>query len=302
METVLQQPATAFTRRDIHQQVTDTIIQQLEKGIVPWRQPWKGGNDRLFGLPKNFTTGNKYRGVNILLLWTSAYAKQLTTDEWASFKQWQAKEESVRKGEKGTMIVYYDTFEKEISGELQKIPFLKSSVVFNRCQLASYKPEDLDDLPKQDLVTRIEKADRFIANTQAIVEHHVGGAYYSQNDDKICMPYREFFLNTEDCTATEGYYSVLSHELTHWTGSKNRLDRINHKKYGDKNYANEELVAELGGSFLCTEFGISIVEKGSPASYIDHWLKVLKEDKHCLLTAASGASKAVDFLHGLQPQ
>jgi antirestriction protein ArdC len=115
------------------------------------------------------------------------------------------------------------------------------------------------------------------------------------------MPYREFFLNTNACTATEGYYSVLLHELTHWTGAKPRLERINNKKFGDENYATEELVAELGNAFLCAEFDIGILPKGNPASYIDHWLKVLKDNKQCIFTAASAASAAVDYLQALQP-
>ncbi len=302
MNTVQKDQSVSVSRRDLHQQVTDTIIQQLENGIVPWHKPWKGSGDRLFSMPKNYTTGNRYRGVNILLLWTSAFNKDFTTDEWGSFKQWQAKDEMVRKGEKGTLIVYYDTLEKEVDGELQKIPFLKSSVVFNRCQLASYTPENITDLPQEDLTSRIEKADRFISNTQAIVEHRVGGACYSPPVDKIFMPYREFFLNTETCTATEGYYSTLLHELTHWTGGKPRLDRINHKNFGDGNYATEELVAELGAAFLCTEFDIAVLPKGEHANYIGYWLEKLKNNKQCIFTAASAASAAVDYLQVLQPK
>lgn len=101
-----------YTHRDIHQQVTDTIIQQLEMGTVPWHKPWKGEDNRLFSIPQNFTTGNKYRGINILLLWSSAIKHDFPEQEWASFKQWQDKKESVRKGEKGSMIVYYDTLER----------------------------------------------------------------------------------------------------------------------------------------------------------------------------------------------
>lgn len=119
---------------DIHQQVTDTIIRQLEAGTIPWQQPWKGDNNRMLNLPKNLVSGKHYRGINIVLLWSAAIEKEYTSSEWASFKQWNAKSETIRKGEKGSLIVYYDTFEKEVDGELKKIPFLKSSVVFNRCQ------------------------------------------------------------------------------------------------------------------------------------------------------------------------
>ncbi len=103
-------------------------------------------------------------------------------------------------------------------------------------------------------------------------------------------------------TATEGYYSILLHELTHWTGNPKRLDRKKGKKLGDENYAVEELVAELGAAFLCADFGMAIAEKGDHASYISHWLTALKENKNFLFTAASEASKAVSYLEGLQPQ
>ena len=287
--------------QNLHQQVTDTIIQQLESGTVPWHQAWINGTQRSFKIPKNNTTGNQYRGINILLLWVSAFSKDLATDEWASFKQWQSKGEMVKKGERGSQIVYYDTFEKEFEGEIQKIPFLKSSVVFNRSQLTSFQPEVVEK-PVVDLTNCLMKADDFVQNTKAVIEHRDGQACYAPPSDKIYMPHREYFLNTETCSATEGYYSTLLHELTHWTGHQKRLDRIRNKKFADTNYATEELVAELGAAFLCAEMDIAIVDKGDHASYIASWLKVLKENKQCIFTAASGASLAVDYLHSLQPQ
>ncbi|RPD40611.1 ArdC family protein [Chitinophaga barathri] len=294
---------TAVTnRRDIHQQVTDTIIQQLEAGVIPWQQPWKGAESRIKKMPQNATTGKKYRGANILLLWTSAFNNDHLTDEWGSFLQWQQKKEVVRKGEKGTMIVYFDTMEKEKDGKIEKIPFLKQSFVFNRSQLASYDAatENAYLLNETSLVERIEKVDSFVMNTAA-VENEGFSANYLHNDDKIVMPFKEAFNDTAGSTATEGYYSVLLHELTHWTGSPKRLDRNFGKKFGDHAYATEELVAELGAAFMCAEFGITVPEKGNTAAYIDYWLNVLRQNKHCLMAAASEASKAVDFLHGLQP-
>ncbi|HEX9512985.1 MAG TPA: zincin-like metallopeptidase domain-containing protein [Puia sp.] len=297
-----QQPQTTstFTRHDLHQQVTDTIIQQLEKGIVPWHKPWNTPEVGL-RLPNNHTTGNYYRGVNILLLWTSVAKNEYATHKWGSFKQWNEKKESVRKGEKGTRIVYYDTMEKEIDGEIQKISFLKSSVVFNRCQLTSFTSADIKDAPQDDLVRRINKVDEFIANSQVEVDHHVGKACFTLSADKIFMPYPEFFIETPECTATEGYYSTLLHETTHWTGGAKRLNRKFGQEFGDKDYATEELIGELGAAFLCAEFDIAVLPKGDHANYIGYWLKVLKQNKHCIFTAASQASKAVDFLHQLQP-
>lgn len=293
---------SATERQDIHQQVTDTIIQQLEDGVVPWHKPWNGAESRMLALPKNHTTTKKYRGINILLLWASSIKNQFLTDDWGSFKQWQEKKESVRKGEKGSLIVYYDTFEKEVEGEIKEIPFLKKSFVFNRCQLVSYDPaENVKLLNETSLVERIEKVDAFIKNTSAVIVNQDLQAAYDPAADQILMPLPEAFNDTPSSTATEGYYATLSHELIHWTGHEKRMARNMGKKYGDRNYANEELVAELGGAFLCAEFGISVADKGNPAAYINHWLKVLKENKHCVLTAASEASKAVDYLQTLQP-
>ncbi len=290
-------------RGDIHQQVTDTIIQQLEAGTVPWHKPWKGGNQFSFSIPENFTTGNKYRGINILLLWSAAIAHEYPTQEWATFKQWQSKKEAIRKGEKGNLIVYYDTIEKEVDGEIEKIPFIKTSVVFNRSQLASYQPPESDINPDiVPLVEKIDRVDSFIHQTGANIEHKGDRACYIPSADQILMPEKTAFIDTEACTATEGYYSTLLHELTHWTGSKDRLNRTKGKKFGDENYATEELVAELGAAFMCAEFEITSTIKTDHASYIASWLKALKENKHCIITAASEASKAVSYLNDLQPK
>lgn len=291
------------SRRDLHEQVTDTIIQQLEKGVIPWHQPWKGNTVSIPPLPLNFSSGKRYRGINILLLWTAAINSQYTFAEWGTFKQWQQKQEAVRKGEKGNLIVYYDVLEKEVDGEIKKFPFLKSSFVFNRCQLASYEASEqtVQQEPTTSLVERIASIENLVSRCGAKIIHKGERACYIPSQDVIHMPPEELFLDTDTCTATEGYYSTLLHELTHWTGGKTRLNREGGKKYGDKGYATEELVAELGAAFLCAEHEISTMEKGDHASYINYWLQVLKDNKHCLITAASDASKAVDFLTASPP-
>lgn len=304
-DTTTKQQAATTNAKDIYQQVTDTIVRQLEAGTIPWHRPWNGSSDKLLSLPFNFTTSKSYRGVNILLLWGTAIEKQYNSPEWASFNQWKERKELIRKGEKGTMIVYYDTFEKEVDGEIRKIPFLKSSIVFNRCQLQSFEqPVEKGWEHEPLLVQKIDPIDEFFENTRACLDHIGSDACYIPADDTIYMPDMHKFKDTATCTATEGYYSTLLHELTHWTGAEKRLNRIGNKKfgkYGDENYATEELVAELGAAFLCADFGISTLDKGDHAAYIGHWLKVLKNNKYCLVDAASAASKAVDYLKGLQP-
>lgn len=288
-------------RTDLQQQVTDIIIGQLEKGIVPWEKPWIGNDMPALSIPKNNVTKNRYRGINILLLWGSALDRGYATQDWASFKQWQQKGETVNKGEKGNLVVYYDTFDREEDGEIKKIPFLKSSYVFNRCQLSSYQPETVQpELPKEPLVKRLESVEQFVHNTKALIEHGGGRACYIPSQDKIRMPSVEDFIGTATCTATESYYSVLLHELTHWSGNPKRLDRTKGKQFGDNNYATEELVAELGAAFLSAELEITQSPKEDHAAYIANWLEVLKNNKQCVFSAASEASKAVDYLQALQ--
>jgi antirestriction protein ArdC len=297
------QKGETFTvpRLDIHDLVTSTIIEQLEKGTVPWQKPWNGPNHKPLGLPENYITGNKYQGINIVLLWCSAIKHNYHSSEWGSFKQWQTKKEAIRKGEKGNLVVYYDTIEKEKDGEIQKIPFLKSSYVFNRCQLASFEPpaETEEPIDTFSLIEKIDAVEQFVSNTKAIIEQQGDRAFYSTATDKITMPYPEYFENTATCTATEGYYSTLLHELSHWTGHKERLNRLEKAKFGDKRYANEELVAEFSSAFLCAGFGIATLDKGNHASYIQSWLKALKEDNRCIFKAASEASKVYSYLHKL---
>lgn len=300
METSFLNDSKPASRKDLHQQITDTIISQLEKGTIPWKQTWI--NDiSMLSLPKNAVTGNRYRGINILLLWSAVQEKKYGTQEWASFKQWQSKNEFVRKGEKGSLIVYADTFEKDVEGEMKKIPFLKSSVVFNRSQLASYNPDETIAPAVKTEIDRNAVVDDFIENTFAKIEHREGDACYVPSLDQIFMPHSSSFIDVGNCSAAENYYSTLLHELTHWTGHKSRLDRLIKTGFGSDSYAQEELVAELGAAFLATEFGITAPEKENHTGYIAGWLKVLKNDKHFLVTAASEASKCVDFLSEIQP-
>lgn len=298
-------------RKDIHQLVTDRIVQQLEQGNIPWYKPWQGEGATL-ELPYNKVSQNHYNGINNLLLWCTAHEKQFASPEWATFKQWSENKETIRKGEKGTMIVYYDFLEKEVEGqdELQKIPFLKTYHVFNRCQLESYNGEDVNH-PDQDekmepLVSRIHAVDAFVENTKAIIQHGGERACFSPKEDMIQMPFQHSFVDTPACTATEGYYSVLLHELIHWSGADGRLERHKAKSQFQVNkqelYAKEELVAELGAAFLCAEFGINTLEKTNHAAYISSWLEALKSDKGLIIPAANQATKAVRYLKELKPE
>ena len=284
---------------DTYDLITGKIIEKMQDGNIPWQKPWSsiGYN---FTLPNNAITGNQYRGVNIPWLWLSADEKGYDTNEWASLKQWNEQSESIYKGEKGTIVVYYGTFEKEVDEQDKKIiPFLKSSYVFNRCQLKGYEPKPQPE--KKNLVEVIPSVKEFVRNTHAIVKHDGNGrAFYSRADDTIHMPLPELFIDTKNQTASEGYYATVLHEGSHWTGPEKRLNRQFGKRFGDKAYAFEELIAEQGSAFLCCDLGITDGPKDNHAAYIQNWIQILKEDKRAIFTAASEASKACDFLHALQ--
>jgi antirestriction protein ArdC len=279
--------------------ITAQIVEAIEGGVLNFTMPWH----HAAGLPVNASTGNAYRGINILRLWVGQAAGSFLSNEWASYKQWQAKGAQVRKGEKGTPIVFFKPLEvsRERDGETVKdtIPLIRLSTVFNADQVDGYDAGAA--APQADLTERLEAAEAFAQATGADIRHGGGRAFYQPGGDYIAMPARELFTGTETSSATEAYYSTLLHELTHWTGHKSRLARLELKnRFGDEGYAFEELVAELGAAFACQSLGITTVPREDHAAYIQSWLKVLKGDSKAVFKAAAEAQKALDFLQGLQ--
>ena len=289
---------------DVHQALTDQIIAAIEAGVQTWQMPWHRSGEGL-NRPTNIDTGNAYRGVNVVALWASAQMRGFSTGIWGTYRQWGNRDCQVRKGEKASLIVFYKELDIEReateSGEssTDTVLFARASWVFNADQVDGYQPEHpaLAFSP----VENIEAADRFIRETGADIRHGGTRAFYRHSDDFIQMPDRERFLGSAASTPTETYYATLLHELTHWTGHDKRCDRKFGERFGNDAYAMEELVAELGAAFLCTDIGICAELRPDHAQYIDHWLKVLKIDKKAIFTAASQAAKAADFLNKLQP-
>lgn len=280
-------------KQDAYQIVTDKIISLMEQSGTDWVKPWVGGS----ALPISVTTGKKYNGINRLLLGFAPYSDS----RWGTYKAWQQKGAQVRKGEKGTLVVFWkwlDIKDKD-SGEEKQIPLLRYYNVFNAQQCDGVEIETPDELPA--IAERIAAAEHFVANTGANV---VTGesAYYAPGPDSICMPHIDSFTGTQTSNATECYYSVLLHELTHWTGSKSRLGRLKSAPFGSPEYAREELVAEIGAAFLCADLDISIEPREDHATYLNGWLKALKDDKRLIVNAAAAAGKACDLLHSLQIQ
>ena len=277
----------------IHQDVTNKIVAAMEADPGQWTKPWSTN-----GRPKNATTGRRYSGVNILLLGMSGASEGYPSGLWASYKQWQGIGAQVNAGERGTTIVYASTFTpKDAEPDTKAIHFLKSTKVFNADQVDGFKVEE--DAPVS-LVERIKDVDQFTHATGALIRHGGDRAYYSLASDEILIPELSSFKDTSTGTATENMYGTLLHELTHWTGHKSRCDREFGKRFGTEAYAAEELVAELGASFLCAGLGLAIEPRKDHAQYINSWIRLLKSDKRAIFTAASKASQAVEWLEQAQ--
>ncbi len=293
-----------MSKRDIRQEITDKIIRVLESiDTVDFQAPFAGLAAQ--GLPLNPTTENSYQGINIPSLWIDQQDKKFTSNQWATFKQWKEKGAQVRKGEKGSPIIFYKTLtrtEENSRGEAEEIniPMLRFYTVFNANQVEGYDHHESAPANQTDLVTRIDEAERYCAASGADIRHGGNGAFYDRMGDFINIPETIAFVDTKHASATENYYGVLLHELTHWTGAPHRLDRDKAKtrKEIDK-YAFEELIAELGAAFLCAKLGVVQTPRDDHAHYIKSWLKALKDDKTCIFKASAHAARAVDYLDGL---
>ena len=176
-------------------------------------------------------------------------------------------------------------------------PSLEGDTVFNAEQIEGLPPHFYTMAePRLDPVQRIDHAERFFAATGADIRHGGNQAYYSVTEDRVQMPPFEGFRDAES------YYATLAHEVTHWTRHASRLEReFGRKRWGDEGYAIEELVAELGSAFLSADLDLALEPRPDHAAYIESWLKVLKQDKRAIFSAASHAQRAADFLNGLQP-
>ena len=276
---------------DIAQTITDLIVKAIEAGAGKWNMPWHkvGG---VMSEPVN-VLGRAYRGMNLWLLMIAAEHAGYSSNVWGTYKMWAAKGAQVKKGEKSTMVVFWkrnDYKAKDESGEEveKKGMLLRYYNVFNADQVEGWEPKEVPVLNPGE---RIENAEKFFAETGAVVNHGGNRAFYAPSKDTIQMP--EFAQFKEP----EAYYATLGHETVHWTGHETRCDRkLNVNRFGDEAYAFEELIAELGSAFLCAHLGIANEPRPDHAQYIQGWLKALKNDKRAVFHAASKAQAALDFL------
>lgn len=270
-----------MSKFDIYEEVTASIVAALEAGAAPWIKPWKNGSQP--DLPYNAASGREYNGINQILLGMHSYS----SNGWLTFKQVKELGGSVRKGEKSALVVFWQFVRKEEEGVTRTIPFAKAYRVFNIDQC-----DDLDE-GKLKKFTPAEAGAGAIndiaAKAGAVVRHGGNRAFYAPSEDHIVMPGADAF------DSEAAYDATLAHELIHWTGAKSRCDRQFGKRFGDDAYAFEELVAEIGAAFTCAKLGIE--QSGlQHAGYVASWLKVLKNDKRAIFTAASKARDAVNFL------
>lgn len=276
---------------DLYQSITDSIIQAIEAGIARNSKPlWCGQGSS--GMPRNYATGKRYSGVNVLVLWLAAEAHGYSDSRWLTFKQATAAGGTVRKGEHGSRIVYFEPLAREevdqATGEIQQrtVPMLRAYTVFNAEQCEGLALE----APASTGFAGIDAADAWLRASGAVILEGGSKAYYSPQADTVRLPDRSRFQKAES------FYAVAMHELGHWTGHKGRLARDFSGRFGDESYAMEELVAELSAAFCCADLGTIADTMPDHASYVDSWLRVLRRDKRAIFTAASQASKAHAFL------
>ena len=287
-------------RLDVYTRITDKIIADLEQGVRTWMKPWNAGNAAGRITRPLRHNGMPYSGINILMLWAEGVSQGFSSPMWMSFRQATQLNAHVKKGEKGSLVVYANSItrtEQDASGEdsEREIHYMKGYTVFNVEQIEGlpayyYQQPEVKTMP----IERIGHAEEFFKATKAEIRYRGDRAYYSCDGDYIQMPVIEAFRDAES------FYATLAHESAHWTKHSSRLDRdFGRKSWGDEGYAREELVAELSSAFLCADLGLTPEVRDDHSSYIATWLTVLKNDKRAIFSAAAHAQKAVDFLHGL---
>jgi antirestriction protein ArdC len=284
------------SKNDVYQIVTDRIIKQLEAGCVPWKRPWTSA-----GLPQNLVTRKPYRGINVLSLAACNYSQNFFLTQ----KQTEELGAKIKQGQKAQIVIYWKKLEKEDpkSGEMVSESILRYYKVYNISQCEGLPEDKLPHVDMQNYpILDCEEIVQGMPKCPAIQQVD-DCAYYHPIHDYVNMPPMKNFLHSE------AYYSTLFHELVHSTGHTSRLNRkelMQIKPFNSEMYSLEELVAEIGASFLNSLTGIEQKEFQQNASYIQGWLKRLKNDKRLVVTAGGQAQKAVDFIldvrHDDQPE
>lgn len=283
-------------RRDVAAEITDLIIRKIEEGVPPWSRPWRSNGAG--GRPLRHC-GTPYQGINVLYLWALGDALGYRSRYWMTYRQAESLGGHVRKGESGAISVYYSSFKKteehpETGKEVERsIRFLRHYIVFNADQVDGlppyFYPSPEPELPLAPS-ERQAAIDAFFASIPADVRHGCNQAYFTPTFDYIQLPSRTSFRSMDL------YASTRCHETVHWSGHASRLARTFGKRFGDKAYCFEELVAEIGAGLCCADLGLPNILHDSHASYVGHWLGILRGDKTAIIHAAAKAEQAFAFL------
>lgn len=270
--------------------ITNSIIAALERGAASYRMPWHCNSAS--HSPRNAITAREYHGINTLLLWAAQGRQGHSSPLWATYRQWRAIGAQVRQGERSTVVILYrpltaDEQKADCPDERQGKVLARAFRVFNADQVEGFTPATVPALPETE---RLAAAELFCNQQGATIWTGSDSAFYDPSSDVISMPTFGVFKSAA------AYYSVLLHELGHWTGAKSRLDRDLSGRFGTDAYAMEELVAELTAAFVCAHLGLEGEPRRDHAPYIASWLRVLRGDNRAVLFAASRAQVAADFL------
>lgn len=294
-------PKTHAPKRDIHAEITANLIAAIEANPGKPQMPWRRSGRPLW-IPENASSKAAYNGINTVNLWVAAELRGFTSPLWATYRQWTELGAQVVKGAKSELVIFYKEYEvaADATDEADdgKRRVARASRVFNIAEVDGF--DDPGQPERLGPIERIATADRFVAACAADIRHGGERAYYRMDADFIQMPEEELFCGTTTLTRNEGYYAVLLHELTHWTGHSRRCDRNLSSRFGKEAYAAEELVAEIGAAMLCAEIGVTQDTRPDHAEYIAHWLQILKGDPKAIFTAAAKASQAVSYLKNRQ--
>ena len=281
-------------RHDIYSSITAQLVAAIEAGAGEWRMPWHHRAAPVMR-PRS-AAGRAYSGINRLVLWASVEARGFESGTWATFQQWKSLDARVRKGETGTHVILWKRQERDETATADDHDrggrfFARSFVVFNRSQVDGADDEHEDVPPPMS--ERIADAKAFLEHACVPVTFGLHDAYYRPDEDRIYMPARSAFDSDEAMIATEG------HELVHATGHASRLARDTLRDYHKERAirAREELVAEIGASFLMADLGLAYSPRPDHAAYVASWLKALENDPRAIFRAAAAAQAATDWIH-----
>tara|TARA_Y100000389_G_C17464800_1_gene524598 strand:- start:3928 stop:4800 length:873 start_codon:yes stop_codon:yes gene_type:complete len=278
---------------DTYQALTDQITALISEHGTDWLKTWSSkasGNI-------NSISGKEYQGINVFSLAVSSFANNFESDEWLTYKQAQSKGWQVKKGSKGTHIIYFkiNEYENKKTGDIDKVPMIKQYSVFNGDQVEGFIPTK-EPATEVETFENCDLVEATIEAHEITIKHGGDTAFFSPQLDFIQMPMKQDFISTDEENSQQTYYSTLLHEVTHWTGHKKRLARDFSGRFGSNAYAFEELVAEIGSVFLCAKMGVKASPSQNNAKYLNNWLEVLKDDKRAIVKAFSLAQKASNYI------